>query len=82
MRTIKLLDMPEGNDVCLLYREMMKHVDNDRSVAVIPVRGGAYLYSARPEGEITEDQARRHVVRMGVRANHAAMCEGYEVLQA
>jgi len=74
--------MPVGNDVCLLYQEMMKQVNQNRSVAVIPVKGGAYLYSARPEGEVTLEMAQPHVVRMGVRANHAAMCEGYEVIQA
>lgn len=78
----KFLDMPPGNDVCLLYSEMMKHVDNDRAVAIIPVKGGAYLYSAKVGGEITFEMARRHVVRLGVRANHAAMCEGYEVTEA
>lgn len=78
----KFLDMPEGNDSCVLYREMMKQVDRNRAVAVIPVRGGAYLWSARPENEVPEDQAMRHVVRMGVNAHHAALCEGYEVSEA
>lgn len=79
----KFLDMPPGNDVCLLYSEMMKQAYKNRAAVIIPVKGGAYLYSARIEGKIPDGEgALRLSVRLGVRANHAAMCEGYEVAQA
>lgn len=77
---MKYLDMPVDNDANKAYAEMLSHIERGRSVAIVPVKQpngkpGVYIYSAKPESEISLANTFHHCTRMVLDARQAAAAD-------